>query len=117
MGLGFQDKVATARILGILRTEVRKGLPSFEAARLADLDAWRVDDLVLVWNSKVEGNSIKWSGDRTSVNWADLTGAERLLKEMAEGYRRLAQKWIERSVAVRLQSNRRSLPNDTTRSL
>src|SRR5260370_10517507 len=105
-GYGFQDKVATARILGILRTEVRKGLSSFEAVRLADLDAWRVDDFVLVWNSKVEGNSIKWSGDRTSINWADLIGAEGVLKEMAEGYRRLAQKWVGRSVAVRLQSNR-----------
>src|SRR5260370_36070235 len=93
-GYGFQDKVATARILGILRTEVRKGLSSFEAVRLADLDAWRVDDFVLVWNSKVEGNSIRWSGDRTSINWADLIGAEGLLKEMAEGYRRLAQKWV-----------------------
>jgi len=87
-GYGFQDntprripstKVATVRILGIIRTEVRKGLSSFEAVRLADLDAWRVDDFALVWSSKVEGNSIKWSGDRTSINWADLMGAEGLL--------------------------------------
>ncbi len=105
-GYGFQDKIATACILNILRTEVRKGMSSFEAVRLADLDAWRVDDFVLVWSSKVEGNSIKWSGDRTFLNWADLMGAEGLLKEMAEGYRRLAQKWVGRSVTVRLQSNR-----------
>jgi hypothetical protein len=105
-GYGFQDKVATARTLDILRTEIRGGLSSFEAIRLADLEAWRVDDFVLVWSSKVEGNSIKWSGDRTSLNWADLVGAEGLLKEMAEGYRRLVQKWVRRSVTVRLQSNR-----------
>jgi len=91
-GYGFQDKIPTACILNILGTEVRKGMSSFEAVRLAELDAWRVDDFVLVWSSKVEGNSIKWSGDRTFLDLADLMGADGLLKEMAEGYRRLSQK-------------------------
>ena len=59
-GLGYQDKVATARILDILRDEFRSGASVFEGIRLADLEAARVDDFVLVWNTEVQGNSIKW---------------------------------------------------------
>jgi hypothetical protein len=62
-GYGYQDKVATERILNILREDLRQGEAAFEGVRLADLEAGRVDDFVLVWGRAVEGNSIKWSGE------------------------------------------------------
>ena len=83
-GYGYQDKIATERILNLLRENLRTGGPVFEGVRLADLDAGRVDDFVLVWEKKVEGNSIKWSGEATPFNWGELIGANGLLKELAE---------------------------------
>ena len=74
--------------------------------RLADLDAGRVDDFVLVWEKMVEGNSIKWSGDAIPLNWSNLIGSNGLLKELADGYQRLKDRWPDRTVLVRLQSNR-----------
>jgi len=105
-GLGYQDKVATARILEILKDEFRTGASVFEGVRLADLEAARVDDFVLVWNTEVQGNSIKWRGDAAPVNWGELIGADGLLKELAEGYSRLSNKWSGKKIRVRLQSNR-----------
>ena len=70
-GLGYQDKLATARILEILKDEFRTGASVFEGVRLADLEAARVDDFVLVWNTEVQGNSIKWRGDAAPVNGAN----------------------------------------------
>jgi hypothetical protein len=105
-GYGYQDKVATARILDILRHELRTGVSSFEGVRLADIEAGRVDDFVLIWNTEVQGNSIKWSADATAINWGELIGANGLLKELAEGYLRLSKRWIDRRVTVRLQTNR-----------
>lgn len=105
-GYGYQDKIATERILNLLRENLRAGGAVFEGVRLADLDAGRVDDFVLVWEKKVEGNSIKWSGEATPLNWGELIGANGLLKELADGYQRLKERWPGKAVYVRLQSNR-----------
>ncbi len=105
-GYGYQDKVATDRILRILKDDLRGGSAVFEGVRLADLRAGRVDDFVLVWNKRVEGNSIKWSGDASPMNWGDLIGAKGLVKELAEGFLELRQRWPDRTVTVRLQTNR-----------
>src|SRR5207247_3703268 len=105
-GYGYQDKVATDRILRILRDDLRGGSTLFEGVRLADLQAGRVDDFVLVWKGQVEGNSIKWSGDASPMNWRDLIGAQGLVKELAEGFFDLRRQWTDRTVTVRLQTNR-----------
>jgi hypothetical protein len=105
-GYGYQDKVATARILDILKNEIRTRTFSFQGVRLADLEAGRVDDFVLVWDREVQGNSIKWSADAVPLNWGELIGADGLLRQLAEGYSRLSQIWLERKITVRLQSNR-----------
>lgn len=105
-GYGYQDKVATDRILRILRDELRGGSAVFEGVRLADLHAGRVDDFVLVWNRQVEGNSIKWSSDASPMNWGDIIGSEGLVKELAEGFLELRRRWPDRTVTVRLQTNR-----------
>jgi hypothetical protein len=105
-GYGYQDKVVTDRILRILKDDLRDGSAVFEGVRLADLQAGRVDDFVLVWNRQVEGNSIKWSGDASPMNWRDLIGAKGLLKELAQGFLELRQRWPDRTVTVRLQTNR-----------
>jgi hypothetical protein len=105
-GYGYQDKVATERVLNLLRKELREEADGFEGIRLADLTAGRVDDFVLVWSTSVEGNSLKWSKDGVPINWGDFIGAEGLLKEIAGGYQRLRERWPDRTVAVRLHTNR-----------
>lgn len=105
-GYGYQDKVATERILQILKDDLKAGDAVFEGVRLADVQAGRVDDFVLVWGKQVEGNSIKWSGNAAQMNWGDLIGASGLIKELSDGYQSLKQQWPDRSIAVRLQSNR-----------
>ena len=105
-GYGYQDKVATERILSILKQEIRDGTIRFQGVRLADLDAWRVDDFVLVWDKQIEGNSIKWSSKASPINWADLIGSKGLLKELAQGYQRLKERWPNKDITVRLQTNR-----------
>jgi len=109
-GYGYQDKIATERILNLLREDLRERDILFEGVRLADLDAGRVDDFVLVWEKEVEGNSIKWSREVTPLNWGELMGANGLLKELADGYQRLKDRWPGRAVSVRLQSNRPPSP-------
>ncbi|MDL2123224.1 MAG: ATP-binding protein, partial [Deltaproteobacteria bacterium] len=109
-GYGYQDKIATERILNLLRKDLRERSTLFEGVRLADLDAGRVDDFVLVWGKKVEGNSIKWSREATPLNWGELMGANGLLKELADGYQRLKDRWPGKAVSVRLQSNRPPSP-------
>jgi hypothetical protein len=105
-GYGYQDKVATDRILRILKDNLRGGSAVFEGVRLADLQAGRVDDFVLVWSRQVEGNSVKWSGDASPMNWSDLIGAKGLVKELAQGFLELRQRWPDRTITVRLQTNR-----------
>ena len=105
-GYGYQDKVATERILNFLRRDLRESTSVFEGVRLADLEAGRVDDFVLVWRDSVEGNSIKWSADGSPVTWGELVGASGLLKELADGYDRLRSRWAGRAIKVRLQTNR-----------
>jgi len=105
-GYGYQDKIATERTLNLLRESIREGSTFFEGIRLADLYAGRVDDFVIVWGSKVEGNSIKWSGEATPLNWGDLIGVNGLIKELADGYHSLKDRWPSKAVSVRLQSNR-----------
>lgn len=105
-GYGYQDKVATERILQILKDDLKSGEAVFEGVRLADVQAGRVDDFVLIWGKQVEGNSIKWSGDAAQMNWGDLIGANGLIKELANGYQSLENQWPDRSITVRLQSNR-----------
>jgi len=105
-GYGYQDKIATERILNLLRENLREGEGLFEGVRLADLEAGRVDDFVLIWKTKVEGNSIKWSGEAIPINWGDLIGVKGLIKEVADGYQRLKRRWPDKTVLVRIQSNR-----------
>ena len=109
-GCGYQDKSAAERILNILREEIRTGSTVFKGVRLADLYAGRVDDFVLVWEKEVEGNSIKWSGEATPLNWGELIGTSGLLKELADGYQRLKDRWPGSVVSVHLQSNRPPSP-------
>ena len=105
-GYGYQDKTATERILQFLREDLRNGVREFEGVRLADLEAGRVDDFVLVWKGSVEGNSIKWSGGTTELTWGDLIGASGLLQDLADGWNRLRSRWTGRNVTVRLHTNR-----------
>src|SRR5665811_1478289 len=39
-------------------------------------------------------------------NWGELIGANGLLRELADGYQRLKDRWPGKVVSVRLQSNR-----------
>lgn len=105
-GYGYQDKIVTERILNIIRESLRLGDNSFRGVRLADLEAGRVDDFVLLWDDKVEGNSIKWSEEAKPFNWGELIGSNGLLKELAEGFYSLSDKWKGKNISVRLQSNR-----------
>ena len=109
-GFGYQDKVATERILTFLRTDLRDGTKAFEGVRLADLDAGRVDDFVLVWKESVEGNSIKWSARATEFTWGELVGASGLLRDLANGWNRLRSHWTGRTVTVRIHTNRPTSP-------
>ena len=105
-GYGYQDKVATDRILNLLRKDLAEGTTEFEGIRLADLDAGQVDDFVLVWSTAVEGNSIKWSRDAAPLTWGDLIGSAGLLRELSDGYQRLRSRWPDKAVSVRLHTNR-----------
>ena len=57
-GYGYQNKVATERILNFLRRDLREAAVAFEGVRLADLEAGRVDDFVLVWKESVGGSAM-----------------------------------------------------------
>ena len=105
-GFGYQDKVATERILNFLRKDLRAGASEFEGVRLADLEAGRVDDFVLVWKESVEGNSIKWSAGAAKFTWGDLVGASGLLRDLVKGWKRLHNNWTKRTITVRLHTNR-----------
>jgi len=105
-GFGYQDKVATERLLKVLTEELKNHSSVFEGICLADLHAGRVDDFVLIWGDQVEGNSIKWSGDAKPLNWGELIGTNGLVKELADGFQSLKSRWPERAVVVHLQSNR-----------
>ncbi len=105
-GYGYQDKVATERILKILKDDLRSRDRVFEGVRLADIYAGRVDDFVLVWGNQVEGNSIKFSSNAAHMNWGELIGTNGLVKELSDGYQSLKARWPDRCIVVRLQSNR-----------
>ncbi len=104
-GYGYQDKCATQRILDALRDELRHDGPKLVGVRLADLDAGRVDDCVLVWEHRVEGISLKWDRDGEPLGWGGLVGASGLLTELAEGHQQLKEAWPDREVRVRLQTS------------
>ena len=110
-GYGYQDKVATERILDSLRKDLHDGTTAFEGVRLADPSAGRVDDFVLVWNQSVEANSIKWSGDASGFTWGELVGASGLLRDLANGWRLLQSEWPGHTISVRLQTNRPASAN------
>ena len=105
-GFGYQDKVATERILNSLRKDLRDGTTAFEGVRLADIEAGRVDDFVLIWKESVEGNSIKWSAGAADFTWGELIGASGLLRDIADGWKRLRNHWKEHTITVRLHTNR-----------
>ena len=105
-GLGYQDKAATERILNFLRKDLRDGTATFEGVRLADLEAGRVDDFVLIWKESVEGNSIKWSAGTAGFTWSELVGASGLLRYLADGWNHLRRRWKGRTITVRLHTNR-----------
>ena len=104
-GYGYQDKVATERILEFLRRDLRGGTV-LEGVRFADLEAGRVDDFVLVWRESIEGNSIKWSTGPTRLTWGDFIGAAGLLRDLGAGWQRLRARWTGRRIKVRLHTNR-----------
>jgi hypothetical protein len=105
-GYGFQDKLATAQILDALRVDLRQGTSHFQGVRLADLEAGRVDDFVLLFDFSVQGNSIKWSREAEPVNWGDLIGTSGLLRELAAGYQQLTAVHAGKTVTVQLQTSR-----------
>ena len=105
-GLGYQDKAATERILNFLRKDLGDGTATFKGVRLADLEAGRVDDFVLIWKESVEGNSIKWSAGTAGFTWGELVGASGLLRDLADGWNRLRSHWKGRPINVRLHTNR-----------
>lgn len=106
-GFGYQDKVATERIFNFLKRDLRSDdTTTFEGVRLADLEAGRVDDFVLIWKESVEGNSIKWSAGAAGFTWGELIGASGLLRELADGWNRLQSHWKGRTITVRLHTNR-----------
>ena len=105
-GYGYQDKVATDRILHSLRKDLRDGTTLFEGVRLADLEAGRVDDFVLLWKDAVEGTSIKWSTQATAFTWGSFIGASGLLRDLHDGWNRLRTRWHERTITVRFHTNR-----------
>ena len=92
-GYGYQDKVATERVLNILREDSPQGENIFIGVRIADLNAGCVDDFVLVWKNKVEGNSIKWSQNAKPINWGDLIGSNGLIKKLFRGQEILSSNW------------------------
>ena len=104
-GYGYQDKAATELIFRAVKDERRSGGARLEGVRLADERAGRVDDCVLVWESRIQGNSVKWRKNGTAMGWAELLGAGGLLRELAEGYAALKQTWAGRTVSVRLQTS------------
>lgn len=104
-GYGYQDKAATELIFRAVKDERRSGGARLEGVRLADERAGRVDDCVLVWGSRIQGNSVKWRKNGTAMGWAELLGAEGLLRELSEGYAALKQTWTGRTVSVRLQTS------------
>lgn len=104
-GYGYQDKAATEMIFRAVRDEMRSGGARLEGVRLADERAGRVDDCILVWETRIQGNSIKWRNDAKPMAWAGLVGANGLLKELAEGYQALKQTWTGRRVQVCLHTS------------
>ena len=105
-GYGYQDRVATAEVLDALREDMRNGTSHFQGVRLADLDAWRVDDFVLVFDNAVKGNSIKWREDAAPMNWGVLIGVDGLLCELAQGWFHLRERHPLKNITVQLQTNR-----------
>ena len=103
-GYGYQDRAAAERILSALRDERTQGGPRLEGVKLADELAGRVDDCVLVWPDRIEGNSIKWSRDQAPLNWGGLVGKSGLLRELADGFQELKRNYSGRRVGVRLQT-------------
>lgn len=101
LGYGAQDRLAASLVLQALKS------PSFRAVRLADLEGGQVDDFVLVWESVVWGNSVKWTGTDDTLSWGDLCGAtEPLIAQLAEGWKTLRARWPNRTVRVYLRTNR-----------
>jgi hypothetical protein len=105
-GYGYQDRVATAQVLDMLRADLRAGTDHFQGVRLADLRAGRVDDFVLVLDTRIQGNSIKWSGAAEPMNWGELIGTNGLIRELADGYQRLSASYADKDVSIQLQTNR-----------
>lgn len=105
-GLAYQDKVATKLILDELKRNLTTSGYKLTGVRLADLEAGKVDDFVLVWEDRIAGHSLKWSAEATPLNWGELIGASGLLKELADGLKRLRTKWKNRSIKVVLITNR-----------
>ena len=104
-GYGYQDKSAAERIGWALKDELRHGGPRLVSVRLADVQAGRVDDIVLVWEDRVEGNSIKWRENQSPMTWGHLVGADGLLRELASGFQLLKEAWPGYGIKVRLQTS------------
>jgi hypothetical protein len=91
-GYGYQDRVATGELLDLLRADIRNGTSHFQGVRLADLQAGRVDDFVLVTDTIVRGNSIKWSAGTHTFPLERITEAYELFGERREGVIKVAIK-------------------------
>jgi hypothetical protein len=105
-GFGYQDKVATQKVLEKLKEDAREGSDHLVSIRPADLEAGRVDDFVIESDSTIEGYSIKSTLSGAVLNWSDLIGSQGLLREIAEGWTRLCTRWPDRRVSVHLVTNK-----------
>ncbi len=105
-GYGYQDRVATQKVLERLQEDAKEGSDHLVSIRLADLEAGRVDDFVIELVSKIEGYSIKSTMSEAVMNWSDLIGSQGLLRELAEGWTRLCRRWPGRRVSVNLVTNK-----------
>jgi hypothetical protein len=105
-GYGYQDRVATQKVLEKLKEDANEGFDQLVSIRLADLEAGRVDDFVIELASEIEGYSIKSTTSGAVMNWSDLIGSQGLVRELADGWTRLCRKWPDKRVSVHLVTNK-----------
>ena len=105
-GLGYQDKVATERILNFLRRDLRDGTTAFEGVRLADLEA--VGSMTLCSSGKNRSRVIRSNGPpvRLALHGASLLVHQGFFEISPNGWNRLRSHWKGRTITVRLHTNR-----------
>jgi hypothetical protein len=109
-GYGYQDRVATQKVLERLKEDANEGIDHLLSIRLADLEAGRVDDFVIELDSVIEGYSLKSTMSGAVMNWSDLIGSQGLIRELADGWMRLCRRWPDKRVSVHLVTNKAASP-------